>query len=526
VATSFDAIVIGAGANGLTAAAALGHAGQNVLLLEAQDAIGGLGRLVEFAPGFRAAPLGQHAGWVPPAVARGLGIDVERVHPEIPLSLSTGPRSFLTLPRDAAREAEELRRHSPADAARWPAFADLLHRLAGFLATLYEIPAFDIDTTSSRDLLAMLGAGRRLRRLGHDDMIEFLRLMPMSIDELVDDWFEHPALKAAVAAGGIHHLRQGPRSGGTTFVLLHYLTGAPHGALRDAGWWREGPDAFMRASEEAARRHGVTIRTGAAVARIEVRDDAVAGVVLDSGEEITARRVVSTADPVRTLLGMVDAVWLDPEFLLAVRNIKFRGSTAVVLYALDAMPDFGEHDAHTLLSGVVSLTPTIVELEVAADAAKYGRVSERPHVELTMPTSRWPDAGLAPAGRHVLVASAQSAPYELRSGDEWNAARRDALADSVTSAIECAAPGFSERVLHRALFTPRDIEESHGPTQGAATHGELTLDQILFMRPVPGWGRYAMPIRGLYLGGAGTHPGPGVVGGAGWLAADRVLREK
>jgi phytoene dehydrogenase-like protein len=437
-----------------------------------------------------------------------------------------GQRSILTLPRDAARAAEELRRHSPADAERWPVFAALLHRLAGFLATLYEIPAFDIDTTSSRDLLAMLGAGRRLRRLGRDDMIEFLRLMPMSIDELVDDWFEHPALKAAVAAGGIHNLRQGPRSGGTTFVLLHQLTGAPHGALRDAGWWRAGPGAFMRAAEEAARRHGVTIRTGAAVARIEVRDDAVAGVVLDTGEEIAARRVISTADPARTLLGMVDPVWLDPEFLLAVRNIRFRGATAAVLYALDALPDFGEHDARSLLSGVVSLTRTVVDLEVAADAAKYGRVSERPHVELTMPSCRWADAGLAPAGHHVLVASAQSVPWELRAGDEWNAARRDALAGSVTSAIECAAPGFSERVLHRAVFTPRELEESFGLTEGAATQGELTLDQILFMRPVPGWGRYAMPIRGLYLGGAGTHPGPGVAGGAGWLAADRVLREK
>jgi phytoene dehydrogenase-like protein len=222
---------------------------------------------------------------------------------------------------------------------------------------------------------------------------------------------------------------------------------------------------------------------------------------------------------------MVDPVWLDPEFLLAVRNIKFRGSTAVVLYALDAMPDFGGHDARSLLSGVVSLTRTVADLEVAADAAKYGRVSERPHVELTMPSCRWADAGLAPAGHHVLVASAQSVPWALRAGDEWNAARRDALADSVTSAIACAAPGFAERVLHRAVFTPREIEESFGLTEGAATQGELSLDQILFMRPVPGWGRHAMPIRGLYLGGTGTHPGPGVVGGAGWLAADRVLRD-
>jgi phytoene dehydrogenase-like protein len=288
--------------------------------------------------------------------------------------------------------------------------------------------------------------------------------------------------------------------------------------------WHAGPDAFTRAAEDAARRNGVTIRTDAAVARIEVRDDAVTGVVLANGEEISTTRVLSTADPVRTLRGLVDPVWLDPEFLHAVRNIKLRGCTAVVLYALDPLPEIPNLPAENW-RGVISLSSTVSALERAADAAKYGEVPEQPHVELTVPTERWPERKFAPKGRHVVVARVQYAPYTLRDG-EWNSAKGEALADRVTAVIEAAVPCFSSRILHRVVLSPLDIEQRYGLTEGALTHGELTLDQILFMRPVPGWGRYAMPIRGLYLGGAGTHPGPGVLGGSGWLAAARVLHDR
>jgi phytoene dehydrogenase-like protein len=277
-------------------------------------------------------------------------------------------------------------------------------------------------------------------------------------------------------------------------------------------------------AESAARRAGVTIRCGAAIARVLVRDDAVGGIALADGEEIAAHTVISTADPVRTLLGMVDPVWLDPEILHAVRNIKLRGSTAFVHYAVDRLPDLpGVSDSAAALTGVVSLTPTLDDLERAADAAKYGRVSEHPHIELTAPSVRWP--ALAPAGKHVLVARVQYAPYQLRDGAAWDAAHGCALTVSVTAAIAGRLPGFAESVLHRAVLTPRDLEARFALTGGAVTHGELTLDQILFMRPIPGWGRHAMPIDGLYLGGAGAHPGPGVIGAPGWLAAQRALAD-
>lgn len=520
-----DAIVIGAGANGLVAAAALGRAGLRVQLLERSDAIGGLGRLEEFAPGFRATPLALDRGWVPPMVGRGLGLDgLEVAEQASPVTVVLAPGESLTLSRDVGRAAEAIRRYSAADAAKWPAFTAQLRKLAGFLEALYQVPAPDIDSTALGEVLTMLGLARRFRALGRRDMTEFLRMMPMSVQELLDDAFESAPLKAAVAAGGVQDHRQGPRSGGTAFALLHHLTGAAPGSVRGRGAWRNGPDAFTRAAEDAARRYGVTIRTGAAVARIQVRDDAAAGVVLSSGEEIAATRVLSTADPARTLLDWVDPVWLDPEFLHAVRQIRFRGCTATVLYALDDLPELPGLASTAALGGMVTLTPNVEALERAADAAKYGSISSKLHVELTVPTLHWP--ALAPAGKHVLVARAQAVPYHLRDGAVWDTAGRDAVADQVTSAIEAAAPCFTSRVLGRVALTPRDIEERYGLTEGAVTHGEIALDQILFMRPVAGWGHYAMPISGLYLGGAGTHPGPGILGGPGWLAAERMLRDR
>ena len=521
-AGAYDAVVIGGDSNGLVAAARLAGAGLSVLVLEGEELDGGDGRLVEFAPGFCAAPLSLEPGWVPRPVARLPGLSgLEPVAAEVPLSVAVEPGRFLTLPRDGARAAAAIAAHSRSDAAKWAEFTALLHRLSGFLEALYQAPAPDVDARSAGEWLSLLSLARKLRTLGARDMTELLRLLPMPVRELLDDWFECAPLKAAVATAGIQGLQQGPRSGGTSFVLLHQLVGAQAGAVRGRLPWRGGPGAFRTAAGEAARRSGATLRAGAKVASILVRDDAVAGVVLADGDEIAAGRVLSTADPVRTLLDWIDPVWLDPEFLRDVSNVRHRGCTAYVLFALDALPEPGGLEGGAL-AGVVSLTPDLVALERAADAAKYGDVAPAPHVELTVPTLLWPD--LAPPGRHVLVATVHYAPFELKGGASWDEARRAALAEAATQAIERHAEGFRSRVLHRAVLSPRDLETRFGLREGAASQGELALDQILFMRPVPGWGRHATPIAGLFLGGVGTHPGPGVLGGAGSLAADALLR--
>ncbi len=521
----YDVIVIGAGANGLVAAAGLSRAGLRVLLVERDEALGGQGRLVEFAPGFRAAPLGLDSGWLPEPIATALGLTgLARSAMDADVAVVTEPGSVLALSRDAGRAADAIAVHSRADAAKWPEFTTRMRKLAGFLEALYQTPAPDISASSLSELIPLLGLGKKFRALGRRDMVEFLRTLPLSVWELLDDWFESAALKAAVAPGGIQDHQQGPRSGGTGFVFLHYLVGASQGAVRGRAPWRDGPEAFTLAAEGAARRLGVTIRAGSGVKQIAVKDDAVAGVVLQDGEEIAARVVLSTANPARTLLDWVNPVWLDPEFLREVGNIRHRGCTAVVAYALERLPDIPGLPSADALRGMISLTPSIPALEKAADAAKYGTVSEHPHVEFTVPTIMAPQ--LATKGRHVLVARAQYAPYRLRDGATWDAARRDALAKTVTAAIEAVSPCFSSRILHQAAWSPKDLEEQFGLREGAASQGELGLDQILFMRPVAGWGGHTTPIAGLYLGGAGNHPGPGVLGGAGWLAAQRVLGDR
>jgi phytoene dehydrogenase-like protein len=524
-ANVFDAVVIGAGTNGLVAAVALARAGRTVVVLERAPGVGGLHAPREIAPGFR-APLGADAGWLPPRVARSIGLAAPAtVTPEISATALRPDGGFLSVPSDALRAADAIRPHAPADAARWGAFSRRLRALAGFLEALYQVPAPDVDASlSPRELWAMLGVGREFRALGRHDMPELLRTVPMPVADLLDDALDHETLKAAIGAGAVRDIQQGPRSGGTAFVLLHYLVGATDGAVRARPWWRDGPGALAAALAALARQHGVTVRTDAEVSRIVVRDDAVAGVVLANGDEYAAPVVVSTADPARTLLGLVDPIWLDPELLLAACQIKFRGSTAVVQYALDSLPQLPElATPQQALSSVVSLTPSLDELERAYDASKYGQVSEALHVEISVPTLRWP--ALAPAGRHILTATVRYTPYTLSGGAAWDAASAAALGDRVTATIGRVAPGFADSIHHRAVLTPRDLETRCALTEGALTHGEITLDQILFMRPIAGWGRHAMPIRGLYLGGSGAHPGPGVLGGAGWLAARRVLRE-
>ena len=515
----YDAVVIGAGPNGLVAGAMLAKHGQKVLIAESAAEIGGHTRAIEFAPGFRAT-LNEDCGWLPPRVALSLGvIDAIRMGTPTQSVIFPGAEGRLhSLPTDPGSAANSIRQYSRKDADAWPKFVDRLHRFSSLLAELYQLVPPDIDTTSLNELLPMVGVARRLRKLGREDMTEFLRVMPMSVQDLLDDTFESEPLKAAIAVGAVRDLRQGPRSGGTTFNLLHYMVGAARGSVRARPWWADGPDAFTKAVASVARTAGATVRTSSRVARVNVRDYAVASVTLESGEEVETRTVISTADPRRTLLGLVDPVWLDPEVLLAVKNVKLRGCTAWVLFGTAGKLGTSTQQGFT---ATVSLTPSTVALEQAADAAKYGEISAEPHVEFFVPSQRW--ARMAPEGKQTVVARVQYAPYAVKGG--WDASRREDVARKATAAITRGVPGFERSIEHQTVLSPTDVEEQFGVTEGALTHGELMLDQILFMRPAAGLGHYEMPIRGLFLGGAGAHPGPGILGGAGYLAAKRVLRQ-
>lgn len=518
---TYDAIVIGAGPNGLVAAATLAKNGHSVLVLEAAPEVGGHTRAVEFAPGFR-APLREDCGWVPPLVTGSLGLaeTFRTTMPTQSVMATDGDGRIFALPTDAGSAANAIRRYSVRDAERWSRFTDRLHRFAAVLARLYQLTPPDIDTRSVREIVPLVGVGRAIRALGRQDMTEFLRVMPMAIQDLLDDTFETEVLKVAIASGALRDIRQGPRSGGTTFNLLHYLTGAPRGSVRARPVPSDAPDAFARTVADRARALGVTIRCAARVARITVRDHVVSGVVLADGDEIGARQVVSTADPKHTLLGLVDPVWLDPELLHAVRQVKLRGCTAFILYATAGKLDHATQQGYP---APVCLARDMRSIDRAADAAKYGAVADEPLIEFFVPSQRW--GRLAPEGHQVVVARVHYAPYALRDG-AWDAARRTALERAASAAIARVIPAFGSMVVGSAVLAPPDVEERFGVTEGALTQGELTLDQILFMRPVPGWAHHRMPVDGLYLGGGGAHPGPGVLGGAGLLAARRMVHDR
>jgi phytoene dehydrogenase-like protein len=319
----------------------------------------------------------------------------------------------------------------------------------------------------------------------------------MPARDLLDDWFESDVLKGALGGLAVSGTRFGPRAGGTAFTLLHHHAGSP------AGVFRSESRGLRRALTAAARERGAEIRTGAEVTRIVVSRGRAAGVALASGEEMTAPLVVSTTDPRRTFLDLVDPGVLDPDFVHAVRHIRFRGTATLVELSAATAPPF---------AGLL-VAPTLDHLERAADAAKYGRVSAQPLIDLR-------STGPAPGGRHGLVAAIQYTPYALRDGT-WDDAGRRALADAALGALRAHAPAVSDPRVEQVL-SPVDLESRYGLTEGSLSHGELALDQILFMRPVAGWARYATPVAGLYLGGAGAHPGGGIPGGAGYLAATAV----
>ena len=510
---AFDSIVIGGGADGLVAATVLARSGSIVLLVEAQPELGGTFREIEFAPGFRAAPLAPELGHVDAAVLAATGAVLPVAMTPDPVVVSIGEGGPLLLRRSIAATAEGLARHSAKDVAAWPAFCARMQALAGFLAELYRAPPIQLEASGLDDYLLLARLGLRFRSLGRANMVELLRALPMPLADLLDDSFESEPLKGVLAALGVADLCQGPASGGTALNFLHRHVGAAPGVFGDRLRLQTGGGALIAALADRARAVGVTIETGAEVRRLLVADDRMTGLRLASGEEIESRKVISSLDPYRSLLELVDPVHLDPEFIARVRNIRYRGVTSIVLLALDGLPAIPGLDAAP--TGAVLLAPSMRYIERAYDASKYGRISEEPVVELRLPSVS--QSNLAPAGRHVATLRVQYTPYRLREGD-WSA-MRDTVAERAIAAVDRHVPGFSARIRHRTVLTPPDLEARFGLREGAISRGELALDQMLFMRPVAGASRYAAPIAGLYLCGAGTHPGHGMTGLSGLHAA-------
>jgi len=514
----YDVVVIGAGHNGLVAAAFLAKAGLKTLVLERTDRVGGGVRMSEIAPGFRCPTL-AHTAAVEPAIVRALELErhgLEMIQPEADACAPTLDGRTLTLWRDPIRAVREIEVFSSRDGARYVPFLESVRRISGVLAGALESLPPSIDAPTAGDLFAGLKLGRAFRALGKADGHRLMRWIPMSVADLVAEWFESEPLRATVAAGGVLGSFLGPRPAGSSLVLL--LLGAIHAHPTSIGWLcRGGIGAVSDALAEAARQAGVIIRTDAAVERIEVTADAASAVTLASGESIGARFIVSSVDPKRTLLKMIDPVHLAPEFVRRVQNIRARGTLAKVNYAISELPEIANQST-AALSGRIRLAPSVDAIERAFDVAKYGGFSSEPWIELTIPSVT--DPSLAPNGAHVVSAYVQYAPYALR-GATWDD-ERQRLGEVATHTIGRYARGFESTIVARQVITPLDLERTYGFTGGQIFHGELAVDQLFIGRPVLGWTRYATPIRNLYLCGAGTHPG--LNGRSGALAAKEILR--
>ena len=522
-----DVIVVGGGVNGLVTSTLLARSGLKVLLLERSDRVGGCARTDEIAPGF-SCPTLAHTAAIDPGLIDSLGLErrgLRIIRSAADACAPTPDGRALILWHDVARARESIRAFSAKDAEQYPRFLASFTKISAVLRAVAGSVPPSIDDPSAGDLIELLKTGRAFRALGKADAYRLLRWMPMAAADLASEWFESEPLRATIAGGGILGAFLGPWSAGSAAVLL--MLGADEGHPIARGWLvAGGPGALAEALGAAACEAGVEIRTSAEVAHIEAADGAVTGVTLASGDTLSARAVVSNADPKRTLLGLLDPVHLAPEIVRRIQNIRAHGTLAKINLAVSSLPRFpgveslhGAERAHAL-SGRIRLARDIDGIERAFDAAKYGGFAEEPWIELTIPSIA--DPALAPQGQHVVSAYVQYAPYHLR-GTTWDA-ERDRMAAAAIHTIASYAPGFESSIVARQVITPLDLERTYGLTGGHIFQGELSLDQWFVTRPLLGWARYRTPIDRLYLCGSGTHPGTGLDGRSGALAAKEIIK--
>ena len=524
MAKPYDAIVIGGGHNGLVNAAYLAHAGKKVLVLERRYVLGGAAVTEEIIPGFKFSVCSYVVSLLRPEIIRDL--DLPRHGLEIlPLDGTFTPMpsgDYLWRVNDHAKTRRELVRHSRRDAEAYDEFGTQMLQMCRFVKPLLGMVPPDPTSLHPAGLKKMMFLARRFQALAADDKYNLIQLMSMSAADFLDQWFETDVLKATMSASGIIGTFLGVRSPGTAYVLLHHYMGEIDGAFRAWGFSRGGTGAISNAIADAAREAGAEIRTEAPVARILTRGARATGVALQSGEEIEAKIVSSSVDPNLTFLKMMDPRELPDEFAEEVRRYKYRGSSGKVNLALDALPDFkclpgaGRH-----LRGAISISPSVEYMERAYDQAKYGEFSHHPYIDMVIPSLT--DPSVAPPGKHVLSCFVQYAPYKLKAG-AWPE-RREEFGDAVISTIAEYAPNLKNIIIGRQVLTPFDIEEQIGLTEGNIFQGELSLEQLFFLRPVAGWARYRTPVANLYMCGSATHPGGGIMGAPGRLAAMEILKD-
>ena len=519
----YDAIVIGGGHNGLITAAYLARAGRKTVVLEKRPLLGGAAVTEQVFPGFKFSVFSYVVSLLRPEIIRDLDLPSHGLQ-ILPLESTVTPLDngdYLAGWADPDETRHELERHSPRDAEAAVQFGRLMHHMAMAVKPILAMVPPDPASLSPSDLKGLLKFAGHFRSLGAERFHALHKLMTMSSADYLDEWYEFDPLKATKSASGIIGTFLGPRSPGSAYVLLHHYMGEIDGAFRAWGFQKGGTGAISESIASAARALGAEVRTDAGVARVIVKNGRATGVALDSGDELEAPVIASSLDPRRTFLDLVDKKDLPGELLDEVGRYRFRGSSGKVNLALSGLPNFtcmpglGPH-----LRGAISISPSLAYLERAYDDAKYGEFSRNPYMDIVIPSMI--DPGMAPPGKHVMSIFVQYAPYNVNGG--WTDAKRDAFGDAVVNTLEKYAPNIKSLILHRQVLTPADIERITGLSEGNIFAGELALQQLFFLRPSSRWAKYRTPIRGYWQCGSGTHPGGGIMGASGRLAALEIVK--
>jgi phytoene dehydrogenase-like protein len=504
-------------------------------VLERRHIVGGAAVTEEIFPGYKFTEFSYVVSLLRPEIIRDLELPKHGLK-ILPLPSTFTPMEngdYLAAWDDHDLTRREIYRHSPKDAEAYDEYARVMARAAKAIKPIINLIPPDPSSLHPRDLFNLLKVGKYAAGLSEKELYMIAKLATQSSADLLEEWFETDALKGTKAASGIIGTFLGPRSPGTAYVLLHHYMGEIDGAFRAWGFAKGGSGGVSGAIANAAKALGVEIRVNASVKQVIVKNGRAVGVALENGDELQSKVVLSAADPKRTFLQFVEGKHFPDEFVTSIQNFRVRGSSGKVNIALSELPRFTSWaDGHPPLPyrGAVSISPSIDYIERAYDDAKYGQISKRPYLDMIFPSMIDPD--MAPPGKHVMSCFVQYAPYDIEGG--WNpsiaehsgqAHPRDQLGEAVISTIEQYAPNIRKAIVGMQVISPKDIEAIAGITGGNIFHGELLLHQIFFLRPAPQWADFRTPLKGYYFGAAGAHPGGGVMGAAGMLAAKEILKD-
>jgi len=525
VGKNFDVIVIGSGHNGLVNACYLQKAGLNVLVLEKNDWIGGAAVSRELHPGILYSNCSYVCSLFRPEIMRDLelpkhGLQIVAIEGG---TVFTKDGDYLASFRNYHAKKRELERFSVKDSESYSRYSRDILKQCRFIQPLLMRTAPDPASFKFRDLSEMLYILRKVNDLTASELADTVRFWTMSISDFLDEYFENDVIKASLAVSGIIGTALGPMSPGTAYVLLHHYMGEVDGSIGAWGYARGGMGAISKALTSSFRAMGGTLLNNSEVEKVDIRGARVKGVILKNGDEYLAKNVVSNADVKRTFLKLTDPEHLPPNFIKKVNNFKIRGSSGKVNIALDSMPNFPViSENNPCLKGDIHFTDSIERMERAYDDWKMGTWSRDPFLDMMIPTLT--DPTMAPPGKHFMSCFVQYCPPKV-GGQNWTKENKDAFGETVIQQIADYSPGFKDKILHMEVRTPKELEEEVGLTEGNIFQGELTFDQLLFNRPIPGYAQYRSPIKGLYMCGSSTHPGGGVMGAPGRNAAVEILKD-